>query len=61
MPFGGAVPAMIASLKINKRTHISTFDKTRRFNKSKKNDLDFNSKASPKELQEINAKKIKIK
>jgi hypothetical protein len=51
MPFGGAVPAMIASLKINKRTHISTFDKTRRFNKSKKNDLDFNSKASPKELQ----------
>ena len=48
MPFGGAVPAMIASLKINKRTHISTFDKTRRFNKSKKSGLDFDKKGSQK-------------
>jgi hypothetical protein len=61
MSFGSSVAGMIATLKANKRTHISTFDKIRRFNKSKKSDLHFDNKASPKELQEINAKNFKIK
>jgi hypothetical protein len=58
MDFVGSAVAMIASIKINKRTRISTFEKIKDFKKSKKRDLHFDNKTSPKELQEINAIKI---
>ncbi|MCL7755055.1 hypothetical protein [Polaribacter sp. Z022] len=56
MGFGGSVAAMIASLKANKRTRVSTFDKIKDFKKSSKTELYFKKKASPLELKKIRDK-----
>ena len=55
----GFVAHMIASLKANKRSRLSTFDKIKSFKKNKKSELHFDKKASPLELQEIKEKLIK--
>ena len=49
----GSISAMIASLKANKRTRVSTFDKIKGYNKSDKSELYFDKKASPIELKKI--------
>lgn len=56
MGFGGSVAAMIASLKANKRTRVSTFDKIKDLKKSSKTELYFKKKASPLELKKIRDK-----
>lgn len=56
MSFGGSVSAMIASLKANKRSRVSTFDKIKNYKKSKKSELHFDNKASPFELKKIKEK-----
>jgi hypothetical protein len=53
MPFGGAVAEIIASFKANKRTHISTFDKTKDYKKSRKTELIFPKKAKKRNLTGI--------
>ena len=58
MSFGGSVAAMIASLKANKRSRVSTFDKIKNYKKSKKSKLHFDKKASPFELKKIKEKLI---
>ena len=52
----GFVAHMIASLKSNKRTRVSTFEKIKEFKKSKKSELHFDKKASPIELKKIKDK-----
>ena len=52
----GSISAMIASLKANKRTRVSTFDKLKNYKKSKKSELHFDKKASPIELKRIKKK-----
>ncbi|MEE9407306.1 MAG: hypothetical protein V3V28_04430 [Polaribacter sp.] len=52
----GSISAMIASLKANKRSRVSTFDKIKNFKKSKKSKLHFYKKASPFELKRIKNK-----
>jgi hypothetical protein len=59
MSFGGSVAAMIASLKANKRSRVSTFDKIKNHKKSKKSELHFDKKASSLELKNIKEKLIK--
>lgn len=59
MSFGGSVSAMVASLKANKRSRVSTFDKIKEYKKSKKSELHFDKKASPKELKEIKKRVLK--
>ncbi|QNM84678.1 hypothetical protein H9W90_10765 [Polaribacter pectinis] len=49
----GSISAMIASLKANKRTRVSTFDKIKGYKKSDKSELHFDKKASPTELKKI--------
>jgi prophage maintenance system killer protein len=56
MPFGGVVAGMIASIKANKRAHVSTFKKIKDYKKTK---LLFLKKATKSDLTEI-AKKIQI-
>ncbi|QTE24084.1 hypothetical protein [Polaribacter cellanae] len=56
MSFGGSVSAMIASLKANKRTRVSTFDKIKDLKKCTKSELHFKNKATPKEIAEIREK-----
>ena len=46
MSFGGAVGAMITSLKNNKRTRVSAFDKLKNY-KEKNDQLVFKNKAGP--------------
>ena len=58
MSFGGSVAAMIASLKANKRSRVSTFDKIKNYKKSKKSELHFDNKASPFELKKLKEKLI---
>ncbi|MDO6675361.1 hypothetical protein Q4517_07335 [Tenacibaculum sp. 1_MG-2023] len=53
MSFGGAVSAMITSLKNNKRKRISAFDKLERFQKENSDKLYFNKSANKKELKKI--------
>ena len=52
----GFVAHMIASLKANKRSRVSTFDKIKNYKKSKKSALHFDKKASPLELKKIKEK-----
>ena len=52
MSFGGAVSAMLSSLKNNKRERKSAFDKLKNVGKSK-DTLHFEKKASAKELEDI--------
>ncbi|WP_435414489.1 hypothetical protein [Polaribacter aestuariivivens] len=56
MGFGGSVSAMIASLKANKRTRVSTFEKIKDFKKSNKNKLHFKNKATPEEIVKLREK-----
>ena len=52
----GSISAMIASLKANKRTRVSTFNKLKGYKKSEKSELHFDKKASPIELKRIKKK-----
>lgn len=52
----GFVAHMIASLKANKRSRVSTFDKIKKHKKSKKSQLHFDKKASPLELKKLREK-----
>ena len=56
MSFGGAVSAMITSLKNNKRKRVSAFDKLERFQKENSDKLYFEESASKEELEEIRHK-----
>ncbi len=55
MSFGGAVSAMLTSLKNNKRSRTSTFEKIERYgSNSKKSDkLFFRNKATSEEISRI--------
>lgn len=53
MSFGGAVSAMITSLKNNKRKRVSAFDKLERFQKENSDKLYFNKSTNKKELEKI--------
>lgn len=53
MGFGGAVSAMITSLKNNKRNRTSTFDKLERFQKEDNDKLYFKNTASAEDLLKI--------
>ena len=53
MSFGGAVSAMITSLKNNKRTRVSAFEKTKGYGNDSNIKLHFNKEASQKQLLEI--------
>lgn len=56
MSFGGAVAAMITSLKNNKRARVSAFDKMNGFENDSNIELHFEKKASQKQLHEIKEK-----
>ncbi|MFQ3296366.1 MAG: hypothetical protein ACI9JT_000073 [Polaribacter sp.] len=56
MGFVGSTAAMMASIKINKRTRISTFEKIKDFKKSKKREFFFPNKETKKYLKEISNK-----
>lgn len=56
MSFAGAVSAMITSLKNNKRTRISTFDKIKNNTAKSKIKLYFENKATSEELLKIKEK-----
>ncbi|WP_428742582.1 hypothetical protein [Tenacibaculum sp.] len=53
MSFGGAVSAMVTSLKNNKRKRVSAFEKLERFQKENDDKLHFKKSASKKELIQI--------
>ncbi|WP_439131403.1 hypothetical protein [Polaribacter sp.] len=53
MSFGGAVSAMITSLKNNKRTRVSAFDKIKNNTTKSKIKLHFNKEATSEELLKI--------
>ncbi|MDX8553879.1 hypothetical protein MK851_09635 [Tenacibaculum sp. 1B UA] len=59
MSFGGAVSAMITSLKNNKRKRVSAFDKLERFQKENSDKLYFNKSANKKELEKIRLQILK--
>tara|TARA_R110002049_G_scaffold86767_5_gene220335 strand:+ start:15 stop:281 length:267 start_codon:yes stop_codon:yes gene_type:complete len=52
----GFIAHMIASLKTNKRSRVSTFDKIKDFKKSKKSELFFPNKATKKDLKKVREK-----
>ncbi|MEO9570607.1 MAG: hypothetical protein ABJH82_12030 [Polaribacter sp.] len=52
----GFITHMITSLKANKRSRVSTFDKIKNHKKTKKSKLHFDKKASPLELTKIREK-----
>ncbi len=56
MGFGGAVSAMITSLKNNKRNRKSTFEKLEKFRKENNDKLYFKNAATKEELEEIRFK-----
>ena len=56
MSFGGAVSAMITSLKNNKRTRRSTFNTLKTYGKVTHTKVEFEKKASPELLKEIREK-----
>ena len=56
MGFGGSVSAMIASMKTNKRSRISTFDKIKHLKKGYHTAVHFKNKATPKELEILKLK-----
>jgi hypothetical protein len=51
MSFGGAVSAMIASMKANKRNRVSMFDKTKHVKRGTPTAVHFENKATQKELE----------
>ena len=53
MGFGGSVSAMISSLKNNKRSRVSTFDKLKRYENAKYKKGKIEKKATPQQLKEI--------
>lgn len=54
MGFGGSVSAMITSLKNNKRSRVSTFDKLKKYENVKyKDGGKIEKKATPQQLKEI--------
>ncbi|XRE43638.1 hypothetical protein ACIVBQ_001842 [Tenacibaculum discolor] len=59
MSFGGAVSAMITSLKNNKRKRVSAFDKLERFQKENSDKLYFDKCANKKELDKIRLQILK--
>jgi len=59
MSFGGAVSAMITSLKNNKRKRVSAFDKLERFQKENSDKLYFNKSTNKKELDKIRLQTLK--
>ena len=56
MSFGGAVAAMITSLKNNKRNRVSAFEKMDGFETDTHTKLHFDKSASQKQLLEIKKK-----
>ena len=56
MSFGGAVSAMITSLKNNKRDRVSAFDKMKKNKVKSKLKLHFDKKATPDQLKQIREK-----
>ena len=56
MGFGGSAAAMITSLKNNKRTRVSTFQKIKDFKEGKNIQVSFDKKATPQQLQRIREK-----
>jgi|TARA_B110000238_G_C16127333_1_gene439804 hypothetical protein len=56
MGFGGSVSAMIASMKANKRSRVSTFDKIKHLKKRNHIAVHFKNEATPKELKILKAK-----
>jgi F0F1-type ATP synthase delta subunit len=62
----GSIAAMITTLKNNKRTRISTFEKMKNFKDGKNIQVSFDKKATPHQLKNIreklqreNSKKLK--
>ncbi len=53
MGFGGSVSAMISSLKNNKRSRTSTFEKLKKYEKSTYKKELIEKKATPQQLKEI--------
>ena len=51
-----AISGMIASIKMNKRTRVSTFDKIKNFKEGAAIKLHFDKKATPRHLQKIREK-----
>jgi len=51
-----SISAMITSLKNNKRTRVSTFDKIKNFKEGKNIQVSFAKKASPYQLKKIKEK-----
>ena len=56
MSFGGAVSGMITSLKNNKRSRSDTFKKMKNFEGVHYNEIHFDKKATPQQLEKIKAK-----
>ncbi|APZ46194.1 hypothetical protein BW723_07735 [Polaribacter reichenbachii] len=56
MGFGGSAAAMITSLKNNKRTRVSTFQKMKDFKEGKNIQVSFDKKATPQQLKRIREK-----
>ena len=56
MGFGGAVSAMIACMKANKRSRVSAFDKIKHLKKGYHTAVHFKNKATPKELEILKRK-----
>ena len=56
MSFGGAVSAMMTSLKNNKRARISTFKKLKNYEDVKYKKGPIKKKATPEQLREIREK-----
>lgn len=53
MSFGGSVSAMVPSLKNNKRSRRSTFDKLKAYEKVTVTKVKFENTATPEQLKEI--------
>lgn len=51
-----SISGMITSLKNNKRTRVSAFDKIKNFKEGKNIKVSFNSKATPQQLRRIKEK-----
>ncbi len=56
MGFGGSAAAMITSLKNNKRTRVSTFQKMKDFKEGKNIQVSFDKKATTQQLKRIREK-----
>lgn len=52
----GSISAMIASLKNNKRTRVSTFEKIKNFKEGKNIQVHFSERSTPNQLKKIKKK-----